>query len=337
MNFNDTFNPKTQNQVQTSIKIAQSASQQKHQETPTTKSIVRARPHARTMPSNTDIFSFVRFDNGDRSITKDTDTPDSNVGNIVDVFASTNINGSDPSVPSAATRDNPNLFSKSSSNGSTDTKEPDSSNTFNPFATSDTNINDLNSPFNSATGNVFITSNQPQSTNVGVTSQLPAQSSSNESILWASNFSHQNQSLTSNATSNFIIHELNDQNPATQKPTEGDRMDNNGASVAVNPQEIIANLAKSGFISETRSTLKTNGLNNSLLGNNNQPQQQLELAKTVHKFIPRHEDEILLDVEDPVEIHERYPDLWCRGRNTRTNKKGVFPVCCVDIGDSLCI
>ncbi|KAL1245320.1 JNK-interacting protein [Trichinella spiralis] len=47
--------------------------------------------------------------------------------------------------------------------------------------------------------------------------------------------------------------------------------------------------------------------------------------RTIHKFIPRHDDELLLEVGDPVFIQHEYEDHWCKGMNLRTFQVGIFP------------
>uniref|UniRef100_A0A8C0WDG0 SH3 domain-containing protein n=1 Tax=Castor canadensis TaxID=51338 RepID=A0A8C0WDG0_CASCN len=42
-------------------------------------------------------------------------------------------------------------------------------------------------------------------------------------------------------------------------------------------------------------------------------------------FIPRHPDELELDVDDPVLVEAEEDDFWFRGFNMRTGERGVFP------------
>lgn len=44
-----------------------------------------------------------------------------------------------------------------------------------------------------------------------------------------------------------------------------------------------------------------------------------------HKFIPRHRDEIEIEIGDPLYVEIESEDLWCEGINLRTGQKGVFP------------
>uniref|UniRef100_A0A3Q3X4X5 SH3 domain-containing protein n=1 Tax=Mola mola TaxID=94237 RepID=A0A3Q3X4X5_MOLML len=42
-------------------------------------------------------------------------------------------------------------------------------------------------------------------------------------------------------------------------------------------------------------------------------------------FIPRHADELELDVDDPLYVEEEEDDYWYRGYNMRTGERGIFP------------
>lgn len=44
------------------------------------------------------------------------------------------------------------------------------------------------------------------------------------------------------------------------------------------------------------------------------------------RFVPRHRDEILVDIGDPVYVHVEAEDGWCEGINLRTGEKGIFPL-----------
>ncbi|CAB0040297.1 unnamed protein product [Trichogramma brassicae] len=56
---------------------------------------------------------------------------------------------------------------------------------------------------------------------------------------------------------------------------------------------------------------------------------QLELLEAthrgLHKFVPRHRDEIELEIGDPVYVQKEADDLWCEGVNLRTGRQGIFP------------
>lgn len=44
-----------------------------------------------------------------------------------------------------------------------------------------------------------------------------------------------------------------------------------------------------------------------------------------HKFIPKHEDELFIEIGDSLHVEEEDKDLWCVGVNLTTGKKGIFP------------
>ncbi|XP_050509714.1 JNK-interacting protein 1 [Diabrotica virgifera virgifera] len=47
--------------------------------------------------------------------------------------------------------------------------------------------------------------------------------------------------------------------------------------------------------------------------------------RALHKFIPRHEDEIEIEIGDPIYVQKEADDLWCEGVNLRTGRMGIFP------------
>ncbi|XP_066541821.1 C-Jun-amino-terminal kinase-interacting protein 2 isoform X2 [Hoplias malabaricus] len=47
--------------------------------------------------------------------------------------------------------------------------------------------------------------------------------------------------------------------------------------------------------------------------------------RAVFRFIPRHADELELDVDDPLYVEEEEDDYWYRGYNMRTGARGIFP------------
>ncbi|CAH1798699.1 unnamed protein product, partial [Owenia fusiformis] len=47
--------------------------------------------------------------------------------------------------------------------------------------------------------------------------------------------------------------------------------------------------------------------------------------RVVHKFLPRHDDEMELEIGDPVYVYDEADDLWCEGVNLRTQERGIFP------------
>ncbi|KAL1518105.1 hypothetical protein ABEB36_001778 [Hypothenemus hampei] len=47
--------------------------------------------------------------------------------------------------------------------------------------------------------------------------------------------------------------------------------------------------------------------------------------RALHKFLPRHDDEIELEIGDPIYVQKEADDLWCEGVNLRTGRMGIFP------------
>ncbi|XP_060535549.1 JNK-interacting protein 1 [Cylas formicarius] len=45
----------------------------------------------------------------------------------------------------------------------------------------------------------------------------------------------------------------------------------------------------------------------------------------LHKFVPRHDDEIEVEIGDPIYVQKEADDLWCEGVNLRTGRMGIFP------------
>uniref|UniRef100_A0A3B3UHV1 Mitogen-activated protein kinase 8 interacting protein 2 n=1 Tax=Poecilia latipinna TaxID=48699 RepID=A0A3B3UHV1_9TELE len=54
-------------------------------------------------------------------------------------------------------------------------------------------------------------------------------------------------------------------------------------------------------------------------------EEREQTHRAVYRFIPRHEDELELDVDDPLYVEEEEDDYWYRGYNMRTGEKGIFP------------
>ncbi|CEF60280.1 JNK-interacting protein 1 [Strongyloides ratti] len=57
-------------------------------------------------------------------------------------------------------------------------------------------------------------------------------------------------------------------------------------------------------------------------------------------FIPRHDDEILLEIGDAIHVEREYDDHWCFGTNLRTGKHGIFPsahICEIDLVEEICM
>lgn len=45
----------------------------------------------------------------------------------------------------------------------------------------------------------------------------------------------------------------------------------------------------------------------------------------LHKFVPRHDDEIEIEIGDPIYVQKEADDLWSEGVNLRTGRMGIFP------------
>lgn len=59
------------------------------------------------------------------------------------------------------------------------------------------------------------------------------------------------------------------------------------------------------------------------------PYSQLEMLEAthrgLHKFLPRHHDELEIEIGDPIYVQKEADDLWCEGVNLRTGNQGSFP------------
>ncbi|CAH1391659.1 unnamed protein product [Nezara viridula] len=59
------------------------------------------------------------------------------------------------------------------------------------------------------------------------------------------------------------------------------------------------------------------------------PWSQLELFEAthrgLHKFVPRHRDEMEVEIGDPIYVQKEADDLWSEGVNLRTGRQGIFP------------
>ncbi|CAK1588590.1 unnamed protein product [Parnassius mnemosyne] len=59
------------------------------------------------------------------------------------------------------------------------------------------------------------------------------------------------------------------------------------------------------------------------------PHSQLEMLEAthrgLHKFNPRHHDELEVEIGDPIYVQKEAEDLWCEGVNLRTGQQGIFP------------
>ncbi|XP_070189983.1 pneumococcal serine-rich repeat protein-like isoform X2 [Littorina saxatilis] len=56
------------------------------------------------------------------------------------------------------------------------------------------------------------------------------------------------------------------------------------------------------------------------------PYHDLEVThRGMHRFIPRHADEVQVGIGDPIHVIKEYDDLWCEGVNLRSGERGIFP------------
>ncbi|XP_057186181.1 C-Jun-amino-terminal kinase-interacting protein 1a isoform X1 [Triplophysa rosa] len=47
--------------------------------------------------------------------------------------------------------------------------------------------------------------------------------------------------------------------------------------------------------------------------------------RAVFRFLPRHDDELELETDDPLLVEVQAEDLWCEAYNMRTGSRGIFP------------
>ncbi|XP_054159826.1 JNK-interacting protein 1-like [Oppia nitens] len=63
--------------------------------------------------------------------------------------------------------------------------------------------------------------------------------------------------------------------------------------------------------------------------NESQKLKSLQLLEATHrglyKFVPRHSDELKIEIGDPIHLSKENDDLWCEGYNLKTGEKGIFP------------
>ncbi|KAL8560129.1 hypothetical protein ACOMHN_021625 [Nucella lapillus] len=56
------------------------------------------------------------------------------------------------------------------------------------------------------------------------------------------------------------------------------------------------------------------------------PYSDLEVThRGMHRFIPRHADEVQIGIGDPIHVVKEFDDLWCEGVNLRSGERGIFP------------
>lgn len=46
---------------------------------------------------------------------------------------------------------------------------------------------------------------------------------------------------------------------------------------------------------------------------------------SLFRFVPRHDDELELEVDDPLLVEVQAEDYWYEGYNMRTGARGIFP------------
>lgn len=54
-------------------------------------------------------------------------------------------------------------------------------------------------------------------------------------------------------------------------------------------------------------------------------EERVQTHRAVYRFVPRHEDEVELDVNDPLLVLVEDEDFWYEGFNMRTGERGIFP------------
>ncbi|XP_028813184.1 C-Jun-amino-terminal kinase-interacting protein 2 isoform X1 [Denticeps clupeoides] len=54
-------------------------------------------------------------------------------------------------------------------------------------------------------------------------------------------------------------------------------------------------------------------------------EEREQTHRAVFRFIPRHKDELELDVDDPLFVEQEEDDFWYHGYNMRTGARGIFP------------
>ena len=68
------------------------------------------------------------------------------------------------------------------------------------------------------------------------------------------------------------------------------------------------------------------------------PFTQLELLEAthrgLHKFIPRHRDELEIEIGDPIYVQKEEEDFWCEGRLHLPNRRTNNDINWIDLDDS---
>lgn len=55
------------------------------------------------------------------------------------------------------------------------------------------------------------------------------------------------------------------------------------------------------------------------------PWDSLNVSIRLGRFVPRHDDELELEVDDPLLVEVQSEDYWYEGYNMRTGARGIFP------------
>ncbi|XP_052087011.1 C-Jun-amino-terminal kinase-interacting protein 1-like isoform X2 [Mytilus californianus] len=78
---------------------------------------------------------------------------------------------------------------------------------------------------------------------------------------------------------------------------------------------------------EEDSTVETKHLSvASASGRDRRDSDDLEVThRGMHRFIPRHKDEVEIEIGDPLHVTKTSDDLWCEGVNLRSGQQGIFP------------
>lgn len=106
-----------------------------------------------------------------------------------------------------------------------------------------------------------------------------------------------------------------------------------GNSTNHSPVEDKCSLVTTSFSGDINSASMTSSIPLSPYNNSG---SQIELGKPLellepthrglHRFVPRHPDEIEVDIGDPVYVQKEAEDLWCEGANLRSGEIGIFPI-----------
>ncbi|XP_062404275.1 C-Jun-amino-terminal kinase-interacting protein 1a isoform X1 [Sardina pilchardus] len=82
------------------------------------------------------------------------------------------------------------------------------------------------------------------------------------------------------------------------------------------------------FVNKRASRLsgaETFGLFSCVIAGEEREQSHRAVFSADYKFVPRHEDELELEADDPLLLEAEAEDLWCEAYNMRTGARGIFP------------